>query len=160
MAELSGTKVLIVDDEAPIREILKASLEDESCVVEIASNGDEALEKIKSFEPQVTLLDIWMPGSMDGLEVLKTAQKEARSTEFVMMSGHGTIETAVSATKLGAWDFIEKPLSMDKVIIAIKNIINFQEERLEKNALLNKLRKNIAIVGDHPEIVKIKEFTG
>ncbi len=158
MAEMTGTKILIVDDEAPIREILKVSLEDEHCVVDVASNGDEALEKIKSFKPQVTFLDIWMPGSMDGLEVLKTAQEQELQTEFVMMSGHGTIETAVNATKLGAWDFIEKPLSMDKVSIAIQNIINFQEERQEKNALLTKLRKNIAIVGDHPEVVKIKEM--
>ncbi len=158
MAEIKGTKVLVVDDESPIREVLAASLEDEACVVELAQNGEEALEKLKSFKPQITLLDIWMPGSFDGIQVLQKAKEENYDTEFVMMSGHGTIETAVNATKLGAWDFIEKPVSMEKVTIAIQNIINFHEERSEKNALLSKLRKNIAIIGDHPEIVKIKQM--
>ena len=75
-----------------------------------------------------------------------------------MISGHGTIETAVKATKLGAWDFIEKPLSMDKISIVISNIVNYQQEKMEKEALLNKLRKNIAIIGEAAKMVNLKQM--
>jgi len=107
-------KILIVDDESPIREVLSASLKDEGHFVSTAPDGEKGIKAMREFQPEIVFLDIWMPGSLDGIEVLTSARKQFPNVEFVMISGHGTIETAVKATKLGAWDFIEKPLSMDK----------------------------------------------
>lgn len=151
-------KILIIDDEPPIREVLSASLRDEGHQVMTASDGESGLKAMKDFQPQVVFLDIWMPGSLDGLEVLTTARKLYPQIDFVMISGHGTIETAVRATKLGAWDFIEKPLSTDKISIAITNIIQYQQEREEKTALLNKLRKSIALLGEAPKMIALKQL--
>jgi two-component system nitrogen regulation response regulator NtrX len=152
------TRVLIIDDEASIREVLGASLGDEGFEVRAARTGAEGLEMLREYEPGIVLLDIWMPGSMDGLEVLSRARSEGVQAEFVMMSGHGTIETAVKATKLGAWDFLEKPLSIDKVLIVLKNIIQVQVERTEKTALLGRLRKTIAMVGDSPAMRNVRQL--
>ena len=150
-------KVLVVDDEKPICEVLTAELLDEGYEVEVANNGEKALKAIETFDPDVVLLDIWMPGKIDGIEVLQTARAKFPNPEFIMMSGHGTIETAVKATKLGAWDFVEKPLSSDRIFILIKNILSFQQERSEKRALLNKLRKNFAIFGHSQPIQDLKK---
>jgi two-component system nitrogen regulation response regulator NtrX len=157
MSGLGKAKILIVDDESAIRDVLTASLNDENYEVEAVPDGESALSKISSFKPDVVLLDIWMPG-LDGIEVLKQARPQFSGTEFIVMSGHGTIETAVKATKLGAWDFVEKPLSMDKILILINNIMAFQNERGEKNALLNKLRKNIALIGNSQAMISLKQM--
>lgn len=151
-------KILIIDDEAPIRDVLSASLNDEGYEVRSAEDGDRGLRVLSEFQPDVCFLDIWMPGTLDGIAVLTKARELFPSTEFVMISGHGTIETAVKATKLGAWDFIEKPLSMDKIIIILQNIRQYMQEREEKSALLNKLRKSIALIGEAPAIVQIKQL--
>lgn len=151
-------KILIIDDEAPIRDVLSASLVDEGFTVKTAENGEKGMIGLREFQPDICFLDIWMPGSMDGIAVLTKARDQFPNTEFVMISGHGTIETAVKATKLGAWDFIEKPLSMDKIIIVIQNIRQYMQEREEKSALLNKLRRSIALIGEAPPIVQIKQL--
>lgn len=153
-----NTKILIIDDEAPIRDVLSASLKDEGYQVSFAHDGESGLQAIRDFQPEVVFLDIWMPGKYDGIQVLTMARKEFPHVEFVMISGHGTIETAVKATKLGAWDFIEKPLSMDKILIVISNILSFQQQKEEKALLLNKLRKSIALVGEAPAIVQTKQI--
>lgn len=159
MIDHQKTKVLIIDDELAIREVLSASLMDDGFQVEAAEDGLSGIEAIKKYDPDVVLLDIWMPGEMDGLDVLGRAKEiPALKAEFIIMSGHGTIETAVKATKLGAWDFVEKPLSMDKITILIQNILSYQSEKTEKMALLNKLRKNIAMVGEGTEMKKIKQM--
>lgn len=150
-------KILVVDDEKPICEVLSAELLDEGYEVEVAHNGEKALKAIEIFSPDVVLLDIWMPGKVDGIEVLKIAKSKFLNPEFIIMSGHGTIETAVKATKLGAWDFVEKPLSSDRIFILIKNILSYQQERNEKRALLNKLRKNFAIFGHAQPIQDLKK---
>ena len=153
-----STKILIIDDEAPIRDILSASLRDEGYQVSLAHNGESGIQAIRDFQPDIVFLDIWMPGKYDGIEVLTLASKEFPNVAFVMISGHGTIETAVKATKLGAWDFIEKPLSMDKILIVISNVLSFQQQKEEKTLLLNKLRKSIAIVGEAPTMVQAKQI--
>ncbi len=153
-----NTKILIIDDEAPIRDVLKASLEDEGFTVTHAHDGEAGLKVLREAPPDIVFLDIWMPGKYDGIQVLTTARQEFPSVEFVMISGHGTIETAVKATKLGAWDFIEKPLSMDKISIIISNILSYQQEKEEKQLLLNKLRKSIALIGEAPAIVSTKQI--
>lgn len=157
-AENSLIRILVVDDEEAICGVLSASLKDEGYTVEVANDGLTALSAISAFRPNIVLLDIWMPGEIDGIEVLRRARINSPSTQFIMMSGHGTIETAVKSTKLGAWDFVEKPLSIDKISILIQNITNFQQERNEKLALLNKLRKNIAMVGEGPEMKDLKQL--
>ena len=154
----SHIKILVVDDESAIREVLSASLADEGYTVKTARSGEEGLRLMEEFRPQIVLLDIWMPGSMDGIEVLGAARGRFPGMEYIIMSGHGNIETAVKAVKLGAWDFVEKPLSIDRILILINNILVFQSERGEKNALLNRLRKNIAIVGESPQMVTLKQM--
>ena len=152
-------KILVVDDEKPIREVLSASLADEGFIVDSAEDAESALKKIEIFQPQVVLLDIWMPGGKDGMDVLReVTEKSRQAPEFIVMSGHGTIETAVEATKLGAWDFVEKPISIEKIIILLKNVLSLQKERKEKRSLLNKLRQNIAIVGNSSSAKKVKEL--
>lgn len=151
-------RILIVDDELPIREVLSATLRDEGHTVQTAHDADSGLAAMKSFQPEVVFLDIWMPGSLDGIEVLTTARKSFPQSEFVMISGHGTIETAVKATKLGAWDFIEKPLSMDKILICIANILQYQQEKEEKEVLLTRLRRSIALVGEAQPMVSLKQM--
>ncbi len=155
-AQKNKLKILIIDDESPIREVLSESLRDDGYEVMAAADGPTGLTVLKSFAPDICFLDIWMP-KMDGLEVLTQAVPLHPNTSFVMISGHGTIETAVKATKIGAWDFIEKPLSLDKVSIAIDHIVKLKGERDEKNALLNKLRKTIALVGESSAMQKTRE---
>jgi len=167
--------ILIVDDEAYIRKILKDLLTDEGFEVTTAANGYEALKSLEKSHPDLALLDIWMPG-IDGIETLKEIKKIAPELPIVMITGHGTIDTAVSATKFGAYDFIEKPLSIDKVIITINNALNFrriEEENkylkrksLEKNSIsgkssaVNELRMNIAKVAPTDTSILIKGENG
>lgn len=158
MIEPKNTRILIVDDESPIREVLAATLKDEGYQVVTAHDGESGLRAMRDHRPDLVFLDIWMPGSLDGLEVLKIAREQFPNLDFVMISGHGTIETAVRATKLGAWDFIEKPLSMDKILIIISNCLQYQSERSEKEALLTKLRRNIALIGESPSMVSLKQM--
>ena len=116
-------KILIIDDERGITEMLAASLRDEGYQVDVAFSGAQGLEKIRAFAPAIVLQDIWMPGEIDGLQVLEQAKRGGYpDCQFIVMSGHGTIETAVRAVKNGAWDFVEKPLSMDRINISIANI--------------------------------------
>lgn len=156
---MTNTKILIIDDEKAIGEVLAASLKDDGYRVEVAYEGKQGLEKIREFAPDIVLQDIWMPGELDGLQVLEQAKKGGYpETQFIIMSGHGTIETAVRAVKNGAWDFVEKPLSMDKINILIANILNFKREQAEKNALLNRLRRSIALVGESPVMQSLKQM--
>lgn len=150
------TKILIIDDEAAIRQILAESLKDEGFDVLAAPDGPTGLQVLADFSPEICFLDIWMP-KMDGIEVLTKAIPLFPETNFVMISGHGTIETAVKATKIGAWDFIEKPLSLDKINLVIEHILKFRAEKDEKQALLNKLRQSIALVGESKSLQKIRE---
>jgi two-component system nitrogen regulation response regulator NtrX len=126
--------LLIVDDEAGIRESLSAILKEEGYHVEAVASAEEALDRATAGDLEVMLLDVWLPG-MDGLEALSRLQATLRPPAVIMISGHGTIETAVRATKLGAFDFIEKPLSLEKIIVLVRNAV--QQRRLEEeNQLL------------------------
>ncbi len=150
------TKILIIDDEAAIRQILAESLKDDGFDVLAAPDGPSGLQVLADFSPQICFLDIWMP-KMDGIEVLTKAIPQFPDTSFVMISGHGTIETAVRATKIGAWDFIEKPLSLDKINLVIDHVLKFRAEKEEKQALLNKLRQSIALIGESKSLQKVRE---
>jgi len=139
--------ILIVDDESSIRKSLKAVLEDEGYATAPAENGEACLEAIRKRQFDVVLLDIWLPG-MDGIETLEKIREIENAPEVIMISGHGTIETAVRATKLGAYDFLEKPLSLDKTLILIKNAIDAKRLRGENRDLKQKLLPKTVIVGD------------
>ena len=138
--------ILVVDDEESIRISLGGILEDEGYQVLNAENGADALDLIREEVPDLVLLDIWMPG-MDGIQTLDRIRNLFPDLTVVMMSGHGTIETAVKATRMGAFDFIEKPFSLDKVLITIANALNFKELRKENEALRQSVQKEHEMVG-------------
>src|SRR5437588_363195 len=141
------SRLLIVDDEAGIRESLSSILRDEGYEVDAVESAEEALERSARGDLEVVLLDVWLPG-IDGLEALSRIQGLPHAPAVIMISGHGTIETAVRATKLGAFDFIEKPLSLEKIIVLVRNAI--QQRRLaEENLLLrNELGHRYQVIGD------------
>src|SRR5579864_9384667 len=114
--------ILIVDDEAGIRDSLAGILADEGYATSSVDSGEACLELLRKTAFDVVLLDIWLPG-IDGLEILEKIRELDNPPEVIMISGHGTIETAVRATKLGAYDFLEKPLSLEKTLILVKNAI-------------------------------------
>jgi len=126
--------VLVVDDEPSIRETLGGILEDEGYRVALAADGESALALLRTHSFDVVLLDIWLP-QMDGLAVLEKIQEREDPPEVVMISGHGTVESAVRATKLGAHDFLEKPLSLDKTLIVVKNAAQARRLRAENQEL-------------------------
>ncbi|HZP18221.1 MAG TPA: sigma-54 dependent transcriptional regulator [Terriglobales bacterium] len=139
--------VLIVDDEAAIRESLEGILGDEGYKAAAAASGEACLDLLRRQLFDVVLLDIWLPG-MDGLETLEKIREIENAPEIIIISGHGTIETAVRATKLGAFDFLEKPLSLEKTLILIKNAIEARRLRLENRDLKKQLAPRSVIVGE------------
>jgi two-component system, NtrC family, nitrogen regulation response regulator NtrX len=140
-------KILIVDDEAGIRESLSSILRDEHYAVEAVDSGEVALERIAADNYAAVLLDVWLPG-MDGMETLSRMQTMPHPPLVIIISGHGTIETAVRATKLGAFDFIEKPLSLEKVIVLVRNAIQQRRLQEENQLLRTELGHRYRIVGD------------
>jgi two-component system nitrogen regulation response regulator NtrX len=147
--------LLIVDDEPSILQSLGGLLSDEGFEVTTAVNGYEALKTIDEESPDLVLLDIWMPG-IDGIETLKEIKKENPNIQVIIITGHGTIETAVKATKLGAFDLIEKPLSIDKVIVAINNALNFRRLEEENKYLRKKTLEKNSINGNSLKTIELK----
>jgi two-component system nitrogen regulation response regulator NtrX len=148
--------ILVVDDEASIIQSLDGVLSDEGFDVQNAANGLEALERIEDEIPDLVLLDIWMP-DLDGIETLVKIKETYPHLQVVMMSGHGTIETAVKATKLGAYDFIEKPLSLEKVLLTIQNALEHNRLEEEINLLKEKEKGRHRITGSSEAIRDLKE---
>ena len=146
--------VLIVDDEVSIIDSLEGILSDDGFEVMHAFNGYEALKMIEKQSPDIVLLDIWMPG-MDGIETLKEIKKTSPHLPVVMITGHGTIESAVNATKSGAYDFLEKPLSIDKVMVTINNALNFRKLEEENIYLRKKSIEKNSITGASPAVQKL-----
>jgi two-component system, NtrC family, nitrogen regulation response regulator NtrX len=149
--------ILVVDDEESICQSLKAILSDEGYQVLVAGSGEEAVKIVEEEMPQLVLLDIWLPG-MDGLETLKAIKEINSQMMVIIMSGHGTIETAVRATKLGAFDFIEKPLSLDKIIILVNNAISLMRLNEENTLLKQKVSHQYELTGQSPQISELKEM--
>jgi two-component system, NtrC family, nitrogen regulation response regulator NtrX len=153
-------KILIVDDESGIRESLQGVLADERYDTAAVESGEECLKLLRrgqSFD--LVLLDIWLPG-MDGLQTLEKIREADNAPEVIMISGHGTIETAVRATKLGAYDFLEKPLSIDKTLILVKNAIEAKKLRHENVDLKSKLVSKSVIVGDSIPMKALRQQIG
>jgi len=148
--------ILIVDDETSILKSLSGILSDEGFETMTATNGYEALKTLESESPDLVLLDIWMPG-IDGIDTLKEIKKKFPETQVIMITGHGTFETAVNATKIGAFDFIEKPLSIDKVIVAINNALNFRRLEEENRFLRKKTIEKNSITGNSKPIQDLRK---
>lgn len=148
--------ILIVDDEKDIRTALTGILEDEGYQVITASSGMEALETVRQEMPDLVLLDIWMPG-IDGLETLERLKALFPQLTVIMISGHGTVETAVRATKLGAFDFIEKPLSLDKVLITIGNALRMNELSAENEELKKAVGNEYELIGNSSAMVALRD---
>jgi two-component system nitrogen regulation response regulator NtrX len=140
--------ILIVDDEPGIRDSLAAVLGDEGFRVETAASGEECLDLVQKTRFASILLDIWLGDGIDGLEVLKRLRDEGNDAAVVMISGHGNIETAVKATKLGAFDFIEKPLSLERTILTVKNAVRQRDLERTNEQLQKQLSEEYVMVGE------------
>ncbi|MBI3894378.1 MAG: sigma-54-dependent Fis family transcriptional regulator [Acidobacteria bacterium] len=139
--------LLIVDDEQGIRQSLSAILQDEGYKILAVASGKECLRALEDDSFQLVLLDVWLEDG-DGLEVLRQIQEKHPATVAVMISGHGTVETAVKATKLGAFDFLEKPLSIEKTLVAVKNALEHQSLLEENRQLRHQLEARHHIIGE------------
>jgi two-component system nitrogen regulation response regulator NtrX len=151
--------ILIVDDEESICQTLSGILADEGHEVVTAASGEEALRVVEEELPSLVLLDIWLPG-IDGIDVLKAIKAGHSQIHVIMMSGHGTIETAVKATKLGAFDFIEKPLSLEKVILAVNHALDLVRLEEENLLLKQKVSHEYELTGQSGPIQDLKEMIG
>ena len=149
-------QILIVDDEANIRKSLSDILQDEGFTTFVAENGEQGLDKLRSESIDIVLLDIWMPG-LDGIDTLRHIRDEFPDQMVIMMSGHGTIETAVKATRLGAFDFIEKPLSLEKVLHSIEQAKKIGQIVNENRALKASISKEHEMIGSSLPILNLKK---
>lgn len=144
---MEKTRILVVDDEENVRRSIAGVLQDEGYQVDLAASGEECLDRFDINAIDLVLLDIWLPGK-DGIEVLKELKKIQPSMYVIMISGHGTIETAVQATKLGAFDFIEKPISLDKLVLVLQHALDQKRLQEENRNLKDFLRQETAMIGN------------
>lgn len=144
--------ILVIDDEDNIREIISDILTDENHNVMVAEDGIKGLDIISKNKIDLCFLDVWMP-NMGGIEVLKKIKENYPDIQVVMISGHAKIDLAVSATKIGAYDFLEKPLTMEKLLGLVKSI-----ERNRRNPQLNKVIESDSMIGNSPQMKAIKEL--
>jgi DNA-binding NtrC family response regulator len=151
------SKILVIDDERSIRNTLKDILEYEKYEVDLAEDGIKGIEKVKAAEYDIVLCDIKMPG-MDGIEVLEHLTKIATDTPVVMISGHGNIDTAVDSIKKGAFDYIEKPLDLNRLLITIRNGMDKSNLVTETKILKKKVNKKYQIIGESKAITSIIEM--
>ena len=149
-------KILVIDDEKSILESLAGILSDEGFTPVCVDSAEKGLARLKSEVVDLVLLDIWMPG-LDGIEALKQIKADYPELQVIMISGHGTIETAVQATKIGAFDFIEKPLSYDKIVLAIKNGLRFSSLETENLILRQKADRKPPLTGNSLAIKNLRE---
>ncbi len=148
--------ILVVDDEESICRSLAGILSDEGYRVLTVGSGEEALKVIEEELPDLVLLDIWLPG-IDGIETLKVIKRDYPQMQVVIMSGHGTIETAVKATKLGAFDFLEKPLSLEKMVLVINHALDLVRLEEENRLLKQKFPQDYELTGESRLILELKE---
>lgn len=148
-------KILILDDEKSIRATLREILEYENFEVDEAKDGEEGLQALKNGSYDIVLCDIKMP-KMDGIEVLEKAREAGVDTQFIMVSAHGAIETAVEATKKGAFDFIQKPPDLNRLLLTIRNALDKSSLVTETKALKKKIQRAYDIVGESDAIVEVK----
>ena len=168
----SQPHILVVDDEPDIRHLLQEILQDEGYNVEVAEVGETARKAYRQHQPGLILLDIWMP-DVDGITLLKEWSENGKlKAPVIMMSGHGTVETAVEATRLGAFDFIEKPLSLAKLLLTVEQAFDFDKAAQEStiytqqglivnepvghSPIMQRLREQIKRIAEHDSWVLLK----
>ena len=152
-----SASILIVDDEVSILNSLSSILEDEGYEVSVAKSGIEALKLCAVSPPELMMLDIWMP-DMDGLETLRRLRELVPQTQVMMMSGHGSIETAVKAIKLGAYDYIEKPLSLENVTLRVKHALDQHRLEQENRTLRTKVERKFELIGQSLAMRQLKQI--
>ncbi|MBK9672095.1 MAG: sigma-54-dependent Fis family transcriptional regulator [Bacteroidetes bacterium] len=150
-------KILIIDDEKPIRKALREILEYENHKIDEAEDGADGISKIEKGTYDLILCDVKMP-KKDGMEVVEKIQSLQLETPIVLISGHGTIETAVEAVKKGAFDFIAKPLDLNRLLVTVRNALDKSTLVIETKVLKKKLSKNTEMIGDSEAIQKIKNM--
>ncbi|HEY0351238.1 MAG TPA: response regulator, partial [Gemmatimonadales bacterium] len=150
-------RILIVDDEAGIRQALKQVLEYEKLVVRVAASGGEAITLYPDFRPHLVFLDVKMAG-LDGLETLTRLRDLDPKAQVVMISGHGTIATAVEATQRGAFDFLEKPLDTDRLLVTVRNALAHAELIDENSRLREATESRFTMVGKSPALRTVREL--
>lgn len=148
-------RILVVDDEAGIREVLDEILRDEGYEVFLASDGLEALKILEEHPIDLVLLDVWLPGK-GGIDVLKEIVEEQSGVQVVMISGHGSIDIAVKALKLGAFDFVEKPLSLDRVLTIVSNALEMGNLKRENRELRSRLVEEDQLIGQSKPINEVR----
>ncbi|MFQ5882014.1 MAG: sigma-54-dependent transcriptional regulator [Candidatus Methylomirabilales bacterium] len=151
---MAQEEILVVDDEPNILKVIEDILTDEGYRVRTAHSGEEALGEVQRSLPDLVILDIWLPG-MDGLQALDALKGMAPESPVIVISGHGTIETAVRALKMGAYDFIEKPPSIERTLLAVRHALDQQRLLQENRALRQHLERQYEIVGESPAIREI-----
>jgi two-component system nitrogen regulation response regulator NtrX len=149
--------ILIVDDEEGIRQVLSDCLRDEGYRVELAEDGFEALRVLAEEPVELVILDVWLP-NMGGIEVLQRIKAEYPELEVVVISGHGNINLAVQAVKLGAFDFLEKPLSLEKTITVVQNALKIKELKRENRSLKAGLAEEDRMVGSSEGIQRVRDL--
>src|SRR5947199_7527166 len=145
------SRILVIDDEAAIRESLRMTLEYEGYEFIGAATGQEGLALVEREAPDLVLLDVKMPG-MDGLEVLERLRNMNETLPVVVVSGHGTISTAVEATKKGAFDFIEKPFASERVLVSLRNALDSRQLRDENKSLKRAVEVRHQMIGESPAL--------
>jgi two-component system nitrogen regulation response regulator NtrX len=153
---VAEARILVVDDEPGVRVALERILSDEGYAVTSVETAEAALEALDDHAFDAILLDVWLPG-MDGLEALKQLGERRLDAEVVMISGHGNIETAVRATKLGAFDFVEKPLSLEKTLLVLRNALRQRGLERRNRHLLEQLARQTEIAGSSVAAIKLRE---
>jgi two-component system nitrogen regulation response regulator NtrX len=148
-------RILVVDDEPGVRSALRAILRDEGYSVVTVASGEEAIEAFGTEAFDAVLLDVWLPG-IDGLETLVRLREQRHDAEVVLISGHGNIETAVRATKLGAFDFVEKPLSLEKTLLVLRNALRQRRLEQRNRRLLEQLVLETDLLGVSPAIAQLR----
>ena len=149
--------ILVIDDEPGIRNVLKDVLEDEDYRVSLAEDGYQGLDVLAGDGVDLVILDVWLP-NLGGIDVLKKIKESHRDTEVVMISGHANVGLAVRAVKIGAFDFLEKPLSLDKTITVTKNALKMRDLRTENRSLKNSLFLEDEMIGTGRPIMKVREL--
>ena len=152
-----SASILVVDDEEAIVSSLSSILQDEGYEVSVAKSGAEALKIYMGDPPDLMLLDIWMP-DMDGLETLRRIREVVPTAQVMVMSGHGSIETAVKAIKLGAYDYIEKPLSLENVTLRVKHALEQYRLEEENRSLRTKVQRKFELVGQSPVMQQLRQL--
>src|ERR1700759_4685319 len=154
---LIASEILIVDDEEDIRDLISGIIGDEGYTTRVASDSESAMAAIRARRPQLVVLDIWLQGSkLDGIEILEAIKREQPDLPVVMISGHGTIETAVASIRKGAYDFVEKPFKADRLIHVVERALEAARLKREVQELRLKAGDDADIIGASSAVSQLR----